>query len=60
MTARCARRSGRCMHAPSRRTGPMPTLIEWDNEIPPWDVLHAEARQADAVMAGRAGHAFAR
>jgi uncharacterized protein (UPF0276 family) len=42
------------------RTGPMPTLIEWDNDIPPWDVLHAEARQADAVMAERAGHAFAR
>jgi hypothetical protein len=42
------------------RTGPMPTLIEWDNDIPSWDVLAAEARQADAVMAERAGHALVR
>lgn len=34
-----------------RRFGPKPTLIEWDNEIPPLDALIAEARHADAVVA---------
>jgi uncharacterized protein len=33
------------------RTGPLPTLIEWDNDVPPWPVLAAEARRADEVMA---------
>ena len=33
------------------RAGPRPTLIEWDNDIPAWDILLAEARQADAIMA---------
>ncbi|WP_126444885.1 MNIO family bufferin maturase [Sulfuricystis multivorans] len=31
--------------------GPMATLIERDNDIPPLAVLHAEARQAEAMMA---------
>lgn len=35
------------------RAGPRPTLIEWDNDIPAWDVLFAEARQAERVMAER-------
>lgn len=35
-------------------TGPLPTLIEWDNAVPDWEVLLAEAGRADAVMA-RAG-----
>lgn len=26
------------------RTGPVATLIEWDNDVPPWDTLHAQAR----------------
>jgi len=26
------------------RTGPLPTLVEWDNDVPPWPVLAAEAR----------------
>lgn len=32
------------------RTGPVPTLIEWDNDLPEWPDLLAEARTADAVM----------
>jgi hypothetical protein len=35
------------------RAGAVPTLIEWDNDIPSWDILFAEAKRADAVMAGR-------
>lgn len=31
-------------------TGPLPTLIEWDDQVPGWDDLHAEARRADRVM----------
>jgi uncharacterized protein (UPF0276 family) len=27
--------------------GAKPTLIEWDNEVPDWATLHAEARRAD-------------
>jgi uncharacterized protein (UPF0276 family) len=34
-----------------RRFGPVPTLIEWDTDIPPLDVLVAEARRADALIA---------
>jgi uncharacterized protein (UPF0276 family) len=36
------------------RLGPTPTLIEWDNDVPQWPVLAAEARRADAAMAQRA------
>ena len=32
------------------RTGPVPTLIEWDNDVPEWPVLFAEAARADAVL----------
>jgi len=31
--------------------GRVPTLVEWDNDVPTWPVLHEEARRADAVMA---------
>ena len=31
--------------------GPLPTLIEWDNAVPEWPVLHAEAERAGAVIA---------
>ncbi|MEH2513694.1 uncharacterized protein (UPF0276 family) [Nitrobacteraceae bacterium AZCC 1564] len=34
-----------------RRTGPKPTLIEWDSDVPTWLELKAEAERADAVMA---------
>jgi uncharacterized protein (UPF0276 family) len=37
-----------------RRLGPTPTLIEWDNDVPQWPVLAAEARRADATMTRRA------
>lgn len=33
------------------RTGPLPVLVEWDNEVPDWPALHAEAIAADAVLA---------
>ncbi|MCP5085690.1 MAG: DUF692 domain-containing protein [Rhodobacteraceae bacterium] len=33
------------------RSGPRPTLIEWDNDIPEWGVLAEEARQADVILA---------
>lgn len=32
------------------RCGALPTLIEWDNDVPAWAELHAEARRADAVL----------
>jgi len=41
------------------RTGPKPTLIEWDNDVPDWATLFAEARRADAVIAGRREHRVA-
>lgn len=39
------------------RVGPMPTLVEWDNNIPDLDVLLAEARKAELILAAaRAQH----
>ena len=35
------------------RTGPLPTLIEWDTDVPPFAVLLAEAERARACLAGR-------
>lgn len=32
------------------RSGPIPTLIEWDNDVPQWPVLLAEAHLADILM----------
>jgi uncharacterized protein (UPF0276 family) len=34
-----------------RRFGPVPTLIEWDTDVPPLDVLVEEARRADVLIA---------
>jgi uncharacterized protein len=34
------------------RTGPLPTLIEWDNDVPDWPTLAAEARAAGAILSG--------
>lgn len=31
-------------------TGPVPTLIEWDNEVPDYPTLRAQARNADRIM----------
>jgi uncharacterized protein (UPF0276 family) len=41
------------------RTGPLPTLIEWDNDVPDWPVLAAEARAAGAILARHAKRAAA-
>jgi hypothetical protein len=35
-----------------RRLGARPTLVEWDTELPAFDVLLGEAREADRVAAG--------
>jgi uncharacterized protein len=32
------------------KIGPVPTLIEWDNDVPAWDVLKDEATKADAIL----------
>jgi len=32
------------------RVGPVPTLIEWDNDIPPWPVLQAEMHKAEICL----------
>lgn len=36
------------------RAGALPTLIEWDSDIPEWPVLFSEARRAETVMASHA------
>jgi uncharacterized protein (UPF0276 family) len=33
------------------RGGPRPTLIEWDNDVPDWPMLAAEATRAGRVLA---------
>ncbi|TVQ41072.1 MAG: DUF692 domain-containing protein [Geminicoccaceae bacterium] len=37
------------------RTGPLPTLIEWDANVPPFDVLLGEAGRAEAILAAASG-----
>jgi uncharacterized protein (UPF0276 family) len=32
------------------QTGPLPTLIEWDNDVPEWPVLFAEALRAQTML----------
>lgn len=32
------------------RTGPLPSLIEWDNDVPSFEVLLAEVARADAIL----------
>ncbi|MCI4664466.1 MAG: DUF692 domain-containing protein [Neomegalonema sp.] len=32
------------------RIGPKPTLIEWDNDVPDWPILAAEAERANEVL----------
>ncbi|WP_042272632.1 DUF692 domain-containing protein [Paraburkholderia heleia] len=36
------------------RTGSVPTLIEWDSQLPSWPELRAQAHAARQMMAGRA------
>ncbi len=38
-----------------RKLGPTPTLVEWDNDLPAWPELYAEARRAERAMAAAAG-----
>lgn len=33
------------------KAGPIPTLVEWDNDLPHWPVLAAEAARAGAILA---------
>ena len=33
------------------RAGAVPTLVEWDNDVPDWPTLHAEAQRVEAVLA---------
>ena len=40
------------------RTGPVATLIEWDNDVPDWPTLRAEADTAEQILAA-AGRASA-
>jgi uncharacterized protein len=35
--------------------GPIPTLVEWDSDIPEWPVLAAEATAAQAILDRHAG-----
>jgi hypothetical protein len=40
------------------RSGSRPTLIEWDNDVPDWPTLEAQATAAEAILAGvEVGHA---
>jgi uncharacterized protein (UPF0276 family) len=36
------------------RIGPIPSMIEWDNRLPPWSTLFDEARRAEALVSRRA------
>ncbi|WP_137130999.1 DUF692 domain-containing protein [Rhizobium sp. FY34] len=36
------------------RSGPLPTLIEWDNDVPDFATLNAEAARADAMLSAAA------
>ncbi len=40
------------------RAGPLPTLVEWDNDVPEWPVLRAEAARAQVIL-DQGGHALA-
>jgi hypothetical protein len=33
-----------------QQTGPLPTLVEWDNDVPDWPVLRDEALKAQALL----------
>lgn len=39
------------LYAQALRHGPRPTLIEWDNDVPDWPILAAEAARAANLMA---------
>jgi uncharacterized protein (UPF0276 family) len=33
-----------------RLAGPTPTLLEWDDRIPPFEEVHAEAKKAEKYI----------
>ena len=37
-------------HRATRRVGLVPCLVEWDDEVPEWDVLEAESLRAASVQ----------
>ncbi|MEM7631686.1 MAG: DUF692 domain-containing protein [Pseudomonadota bacterium] len=39
------------LHHALRATGPAPVLVEWDNDVPDWPALRAEAERAAAALA---------
>lgn len=39
-----------------RRAGPLPTLVEWDNEAPDFPTLAAEGRRVEAALAAARNH----
>ncbi|MDB6176607.1 DUF692 domain-containing protein [Paracoccus sp. Z330] len=41
------------------RAGPLPSLVEWDNDVPEWSVLLSEAQRAEALLSDRTRHAAA-
>ena len=49
-TGRSPTRSGRSSTIVIRQCGPIPTLVEWDSDIPDWPVLKAEAAAAQAIL----------
>ena len=36
------------------KTGPLPVLVEWDNDVPDWPTLRAEAERAAQALTNRA------
>ena len=51
----CATRSGSCTGYAIGRFGPLPTLIEWDTDIPTLATLVAESRRAQRILDQRHG-----
>lgn len=40
-----------------KRAGAVPTLIEWDNDVPEWKTLYAEAMKAERLLVNEVSHA---
>lgn len=41
------------------RSGPRPTLVEWDNDVPDWPTLANECASADAILKEAGAHSHA-
>lgn len=39
-----------------QKEGPKPTLVEWDNDVPAWDILFAEAQRAEKILVKHQPH----